>query len=532
MGLIRYIFEMIMRTTLLLILSTFSLLIGGCGGSVSTSTVSAANKALTPAIIERKATFAGQDYSLVTLAGFQRSGLQLYWPMGSEIPATIKSRLQFILPQVNARFSKKNFAFCQLTSQGFASTYKKIFFSVKNAEKGFVNNEALTLFIADKDSLVVSYELGRDLNEKELSRQLTQVIYQSERLKYQGVDSILDKLVTRGLMLHFIEDNLPESEFIIPVDIEPSRLSAALMQLKSGLNQDELSSWFNDKPLKKQVMANAIGYYLVAQHFSFYIGSNASNSFSIASELFIPWLQGPDSSIKKTSQSVRTMDAANQIAVRELSRQANLFVGHYFVEGLNHEKLIALSFDDGPSQYTTKILDTLEEAQVPASFFWQGQHLANYQEVVKRTLNSGHTVANHSWDHANGISYNAEDLWQKQVIKTNQAFRQLFAITPRFYRPPYGEITDEQVRFLASKNMKVILWSVDSRDWNPALNSVNYIESEIINHQHEEMITLMHDAGGNRQNTLDSLPAIIKHYKSQGYRFVNLETLLGISDKH
>jgi peptidoglycan/xylan/chitin deacetylase (PgdA/CDA1 family) len=105
-------------------------------------------------------------------------------------------------------------------------------------------------------------------------------------------------------------------------------------------------------------------------------------------------------------------------------------------------------------------------------------------------------------------------------------------VTPRFYRPPYGEITDEQVAFLARKGMKVLLWSVDSRDWNPALNSVEQIETELISHQHEEAITLMHDAGGNRQNTVDALPAIIEHYKEQGYRFVNLETLLGISDKH
>ena len=130
------------------------------------------------------------------------------------------------------------------------------------------------------------------------------------------------------------------------------------------------------------------------------------------------------------------------------------------------------------------------------------------------------------------MSYSSDELWQQQVVTTNDEFKQLFNISPRFYRPPYGEISDQQIEYLASKGMKVMLWSVDSRDWNPELNSIDKIESELINNQHEEVITLMHDAGGNRQNTVDALPAIIAHYKSQGYRFVNLETLLGISDKH
>ncbi len=321
-------------------------------------------------------------------------------------------------------------------------------------------------------------------------------------------------------------------EFAIVVDIASSELSVALAQIKLALDDNDLiGNWFTKDRLSEQTTANALGYYLAAQHFSFYSGSDAANSFAVNSELFSPWLDKANNTEKKSEQYVRTGNVPDQIAIEELARQANLYQGSYFIEGLNHEKLIALSFDDGPSQYTTQILDVLEQAQVPASFFWQGQNLAAYQAVIERSITSGHTVANHSWDHANGMRYNGDELWQQQVSPTNDEFQKLFNITPRFYRPPYGEITDDQIEYLANKGIKVLLWSVDSRDWNPALNSVANIESALINNQHEEVITLMHDAGGNRQNTVDSLPAIIEHYKGQGYRFVNLETLLGISDK-
>mgnify|MGYP000563137721 CR=1 FL=1 len=104
-------------------------------------------------------------------------------------------------------------------------------------------------------------------------------------------------------------------------------------------------------------------------------------------------------------------------------------------------------------------------------------------------------------------------------------------ITPRFYRPPYGEISDEQVAFLEKKGMKVVQWSVDSIDWNHNTNSIENIKHEVISHQHPEMISLMHDGGGDRQNTVDALPVIIAFYKKQGYRFVSIEALLGISDQ-
>lgn len=523
-------FNCIQWTKFLLIVCC-TLIVFGCGGSSTSPVAVVAEDAENKPVIAQKGTFLDESYNLVTLGGDETLGLQAYWPSNSNMPASLQEKLHLILPQINKLFIEQNFTFSSGTEAAINPYYKKIFFKENSTAEE--DHEGLSVTFSEDGSFGVLVDITNQLAISELSSQLTQFIYQSERYKYQQSNDILERLVTRGLALHFLQSVLPENEFLFPIHIEQAELLLALSQVSEGGESAKvIDNWFTGKALSEQATANAVGYYLAAQHFSFYSGSNATNSFSVGSELFLPWLSSQDNSIKKAQQYVRTDDVPDQVAVSELSRQANLFLGHYFIEGLNHEKLIALSFDDGPSQYTSKILDVLEQAKVPASFFWQGQHLAQYPDVIKRSIAAGHTVANHSWDHTNGMRYSADDLWENQVIKTNDEFQLLFQITPRFYRPPYGEISDEQIELLADKGMKVLLWSVDSRDWNPELNSVAQIEKELINNQHEEVITLMHDAGGNRQNTVDALPAIIEHYKAQGYRFVNLETLLGISDKH
>jgi len=522
--------EQLTRLLQVLLIMSSTLITLGCGGSTASKTPTVSEETTSQPNIAQTESFSGENYTLVPLEGFQNAGLQAYWPSDNEIPDSVQVNLQRLLRQINTLFSGQYFAFTSVDEAAKSHYYKSVFFSTNLL--GAEDNSYVPATFAENGSLRVFLESEQQLEDSSFYLALIQLIYQSERFKYQPDDTILERIVSRGLALHFIKENLSEDEFDVPVIISSSALVSALAQLKTAINDGTtIDSWFDDKQLHQQITANAVGYYLAAQHFSYYSGSNASNSFSISQDLFIPWLTAEDDSIKKSHQYVRTSDVPDQIAVSELSRQANLFLGHYFIEGLHHEKLIALSFDDGPSQYTSQILDVLEEAQVPASFFWHGQNLSIYKAVVERSIKAGHTIANHSWNHDNGMSYGAEELWQTQVVKTNDEFQRLFSITPRFYRPPYGEIADEQVDLLAQKGMKVLLWSVDSRDWNPMLNSVAQLEAELINNQHEEVITLMHDAGGNRQNTVDALPAIIKHYKAQGYRFVNLETLLGISDK-
>ncbi|WP_394204536.1 polysaccharide deacetylase family protein [Shewanella waksmanii] len=229
---------------------------------------------------------------------------------------------------------------------------------------------------------------------------------------------------------------------------------------------------------------------------------------------------------QKTHVYLRDTSTGQAVNDSELTRQANQFVDIYFIEGWGKRKQVALTFDDGPSHYTQQILDILDNHQAKASFFWMGSKIASHQQLVKRAQQAGHTIANHSWSHPHGKTLTAEQLWQQQVQPTNQALRKVTSQKPAFYRPPFGEISDEQVKMLAKQGMKTVLWSVDTRDWDEQTITAKHISETVIGQGHTEMIALMHDDGGDRSATVTALPVIIKHFQAQGYQLVSLDTLL------
>lgn len=459
----------------------------------------------------------GRSYDYLELNGFSELSFKAYWPSDTAVSDAYLDPILSHLLIIDQALKK----YLPLSISNFNN--KKIIFTPLNN----VNQNSVAFERIHDESLQVLLPNGEEIIDDYFTQRILSFLYRSDRSIKTEETSIFSKIVTTGLTLHFVEEALGTNDLYQNVEIDESSLKEALGKVKASLSDaGEQSHWFEPEGIGAPV-----GYYLANQHFRNYPGSNASNTLGLKSNVFMPWLDSIADNNHKIEQYVRTADVENQVKVSELTRQANKFFGSYFLEGYNQEKLVALTFDDGPSQYTEKILDVLEKADVKASFFWQGKNLAGYVEVIKRSILAGHTIANHSWNHPHSAGYSTQVLWQQQVLRTNIEMESLFGFTPRFYRPPYGEVSDEQVEFLEEKGMKVMLWSVDSRDWNPETNSIKHIQSEIINHQHEEMITLMHDSGGNRQNTVDALPSIIEHYKNQGYHFVNLQTLLGISDK-
>jgi hypothetical protein len=354
-----------------------SLILSGCGGASDASQDDVIDRVINEVTIqptiEESINFADESYTLLALTGYESSGLQVYWPTDSDIPAAQQASFQLLIPKLNKLFTEQNFAFSQQLSSGVPPLYKKIILNPLSPAVDDVAVGEFSFTFAGESSIVVMFDVDNVLDNETFNTlliELANAIYQSERLKYQDESSVLDRLVSRGLVLHFLQQNLTVDEFAIVVDIASSELSVALAQIKLALDDNDLiGNWFTKDRLSEQTTANALGYYLAAQHFSFYSGSDAANSFAVNSELFSPWLDKTNNTEKKSEQYVRTGNVPDQIAIEELARQANLYQGSYFIEGLNHEKLIALSFDDGPSQYTTQILDVLEQAQVPASFF-------------------------------------------------------------------------------------------------------------------------------------------------------------------
>ncbi|MBE9609352.1 polysaccharide deacetylase family protein [Chitinilyticum piscinae] len=236
-----------------------------------------------------------------------------------------------------------------------------------------------------------------------------------------------------------------------------------------------------------------------------------------------------------SEQKVRTPFIENwgQVPLAQLERQASQYPGVYFLNGAAEEKVIALTFDDGPSQFTPELLDVLKKHQVKATFFVLGKSVERSPELVKRAQAEGHTIGNHSWDHPNLSEMQGDAYWDKQLKPTQDALKKLLGFEPALMRPPYGFLTDAQVADLGKRKMKAILWSVASDDWflihTMTQGSAQAIGKQVQQYAHPGAIVLAHDAGGRtRQPTIEAMDALIPELKKQGYRFVTVDQLLGV----
>jgi peptidoglycan-N-acetylglucosamine deacetylase len=240
----------------------------------------------------------------------------------------------------------------------------------------------------------------------------------------------------------------------------------------------------------------------------------------------------------QTPPRLRTPFVENwgQIPPAVLERQAKEFAGTYFLEGAGERKEIAFTFDDGPSLDTPALLDLLKKENVKVTFFWQGSQIEQFPDTVRRALAEGHTLANHSYNHPDLSKIEDGDVWWKeQIEKTQLVYQKVVGFQPSMMRPPYGFLSDSQIKRLQNKNMKAILWSVDSADWfHTHQNKMdelasNAIENVIKQYIHPEAIVLMHDSGGRgRKPTIMATSRLIPELRKQGYQFTTVDKLLNI----
>lgn len=241
----------------------------------------------------------------------------------------------------------------------------------------------------------------------------------------------------------------------------------------------------------------------------------------------------------QTPPHLRTpfVEGWEQVPPAKLAQQAADFPKSFFLEGPGDRKEIAFTFDDGPSADTAALLDLLKKENIKATFFWQGSQIEKFPDIARRAYAEGHTLANHSYNHPRLIPLeDGNAWWTQQIEKTQAVYQKVLGIQPSMMRPPYGFLSDSQVAFLQQKNMKAILWSVDSTDWfHTYKNSIDdlaaaKIVSVIQEYIHPEAIVLMHDSGGRgRKPTILAVAQLIPELKKQGYRFTTVDRLLDIS---
>lgn len=217
--------------------------------------------------------------------------------------------------------------------------------------------------------------------------------------------------------------------------------------------------------------------------------------------------------------------------------------------------MVALTFDDGPDgTWTPLVLDALERAHCPATFFLVGKNVELYPDLVRREWREGHELGNHTFNHPN-LSYVSEARFKAEFNATQRAIEALTGHTTLEFRPPYNADaeprSEDEVRPLVwlrnlSKGAPYVTVgeSVDPKDWDPyerdasdqpvldadgkfrsrtADDIASYTINQVLAGQGN--VALLHDAGGNRAQTVLALPRIIAELRARGWRFVTVSEL-------
>jgi peptidoglycan/xylan/chitin deacetylase (PgdA/CDA1 family) len=189
-----------------------------------------------------------------------------------------------------------------------------------------------------------------------------------------------------------------------------------------------------------------------------------------------------------------------------------------------NDKLIALTFDDGPDKrYTTDILDILKEKGVKATFFVVGQQVTKNPEVLQRIVDEGHAVGNHTYHHKDLSKLNKQQIIE-EVKTSDAAIKKAIGYTPSMVRAPYGAVSDTLKVLLKSNNRELVGWNIDTRDW--AGTSSADIRKMIKNEAKPGGIILMHSFGGKHiKNTVQALPDVIDDLVEKGYTLVTADQI-------
>ncbi|WP_433946181.1 polysaccharide deacetylase family protein [Paenibacillus sp. SN-8-1] len=190
------------------------------------------------------------------------------------------------------------------------------------------------------------------------------------------------------------------------------------------------------------------------------------------------------------------------------------------------DKVVALTFDDGPDpKQTPVILDLLEQYQAKATFFVIGNRAIQYPELLKKMFTKGHEIGNHTYNHTYFNARNSQ-LFDKEVTRAEESIYNATGKRSVLFRPPGGYYNKNIVTSSHNKGYQVVLWSwhQDTRDW--AKPGVNRIVNKVLGNLRSGDIILMHDhVEGSSQTTL-ALKTILPEIQKRGYRCVTVSELL------
>lgn len=188
------------------------------------------------------------------------------------------------------------------------------------------------------------------------------------------------------------------------------------------------------------------------------------------------------------------------------------------------EKVLFLTFDAGYEHgYTGKILDILKKHKVPATFFLVGHYIDKNPDLVRRMVDEGHTVGNHTLHHPDMRTLSEEEIRQELEGLEQRYFDLIGQEMPKYYRPPRGIFDDKSLQTAQKCGYKTVFWSLAYADWNnDAQPTKEQAFSKLLPRVHPGAVVLLHSTSATNAEILDEL---LTKWKAMGYTFAPLDAL-------
>ncbi len=201
-----------------------------------------------------------------------------------------------------------------------------------------------------------------------------------------------------------------------------------------------------------------------------------------------------------------------------------------------HEKVVAITFDDGPSEdWTPRILIELEKSKAKATFFMVGEHVEKYPDIARRVANEGHDVGVHTYSHK--VIMFSDPQWLKSdILHTAEIIKSVTGKETRLFRPPKAWLSKNEKRLIADMGFTVVLWSINTKDW--VRFDDQFLRKYVLKHVRPGDIILFHDSGGvfkpeggDRKETVRAIFRLVEQLREMGYRPVTVSELLKIQEE-
>lgn len=222
--------------------------------------------------------------------------------------------------------------------------------------------------------------------------------------------------------------------------------------------------------------------------------------------------------VSSSYNNTQTESSSSQVQLKdeiEFDADGKLIINN---DKLGGKKAVALTFDDGPGEYTDQLVNELNKRNAKATFFIVGSCVEKYPDVLPKMVESGHQLGNHTFNHTDITTLSAKEM-NDQIQKTDEAIFKACGQYSTAFRPPYGSYNDNTNKAISDK--VITLWSVDTVDWK--LKDGASVKEAIVSQCKDGDIILMHDI---HQTTVEGAIMAIDELSKRGFVFVTVNDLL------